>query len=202
MSVAEFHLDAQGIGERRLETGPRVGAVFAARGRRALQIPHLLRHSRSGPSKSPSRMEDAGPPPAARQSVRSGGRGAHRSECQGDLKFAKLGSLVPALLPERREQRSAYALRTAVQQLHPDHGARYLAEIARPAGDSQPPDALRRSGSAKTRGCCPIRAARSRATACCRNTSAFPEKFFFLDLTGLRTGRGSRLRRTARKSSS
>ena len=70
-----------------------VGAEFAAGERRALQVPHLLRHRRSGRWKSPKRngRRRTG---CNRRSSASEAVAAVRIElrCAGDLTFAKLGA--------------------------------------------------------------------------------------------------------------
>ena len=114
--------------------------------------------------------------------------------CTGDMTFSQAVAQLAALLPERRKQhgalRSTSCSRTTACRSWcaiPSRGPRCSRCICR----------RRRCGrwdSPKTRACCPIRGARSWATGCCRNTSAFPQKFFFLDLTGLEQRVPRRLR--------
>ena len=126
------HVDpSQAVAEWRLETGARVGAEFAARERRSLQIPHLLRPDVLAAGSHRCRMEDAGPPAACRQILRSGGRGAHRFAMRGRLKFAQLGlsSLRFYLNGESNLVHTLYELLCNNCSAH--HRPRHLAQIAR-----------------------------------------------------------------------
>ena len=174
MSVAEFHLDPEQVTpEDGLEAGARLGALFAAGERRALQVPHLLRPHPLAARSGRSRVEDAGPPAAARQIFRRRGRRAPGSALPGrpDVLASSVSrSLRFYLNGESNLVHTLYELlcNNCVQIVVRD--PRRKSRVA--AGRTCRRMRCARSGSAKTKACCPTRAARSSATGCCRNTSA------------------------------
>ena len=79
-----------------------------------------------------------------------------------------------ALLPAGRRHRRRRADRTALQQLRADGGAR-SGRAREEVASCCRPDLSARSASSRTKACSLSRAAASGATACCRNTFAFPK---------------------------
>ena len=90
-----------------------------------------------------------------------------------------------ALLPERREQPDPHALRAALQQLRADPGARPDAEVQAAARSCCRRRSLRPVGFGEDEGMLPYSRRSFTGYRLLQEYFCFPQKFFFIDLSGL-----------------
>ena len=196
MSVVEFHLDPQ---QGKLSTGfkiPRSAhSLFQAGGWRAVQISHRLRYHHLAGSRERSAVAFARAAGPAAESSRGGSGLPDRAPCDADVQFSKLDlhSLRFYLNGESNLIHTLYELlfNNCTQILVRDPDAKFQKPPLRLG-----PGALRGMGFLDEEALLDYPRRSFTGYRVLQEYFAFPEKFFFIELTGLeqlaQAGFGSR----------
>ncbi len=197
MSVVEFHLDPQ---QGKLSTGFKIPRSALLYSKPVDGVPCKFRTGcdttiwpvrvSEAQWRSPERLD---PPLKAPEAV-----AACRLElrCDADLQFSKLDLRLAPLLSKRREQSHSYAVRAFIQQLHANPDSRPGCQVPEAAFAPGWQGRCAPWASWTRKRCWNIHGDRFTGYRVLQEYFAFPEKFFFIELSGLeqlaQAGFGSR----------